>query len=296
MANVIDVQNGTYAKLGNEVGIVAALNNSNVNVTYYTSERDKYKAEFNQWSKKTAQASLEMGRVVYEAKKELESQDFLKFCNEIGRKGEDATVRKYIKIGEKYDSFYQYADLLPNSWTSIYEITQLPSDVFEALVATDNSMANMTGEQIKLLMGKKSEEKSVAAQTTETAQSTETAQTTEAVQTTETAQSTETVQTTEAAQTTETVQTTETATDADESSSAQDLEFAKKATNTMLERVSSSSASVDVDEEFVPYDLVMRFNEKPSDAAVQALVEAIYEIKSKFRLNLEVKRNEALVM
>jgi hypothetical protein len=64
----------------------------------------------------------------------------------------------------------------------------------------------------------------------------------------------------------------------------------------MLERVSSSSASVDVEEEFVPYDLVMRFNEKPSDAAVQSLVEAIYEIKSKFRLNLEVKQNEALVM
>ncbi len=284
MTITTDVQNGTYAKLGNEVGIVAALNNSNVNVTYYKSQRDKYKAEFNQWSKKTAQATLEMCRVVYEAKKGLEGQDFLKFCNEIGRKGEDATVRKYIKIGEKYDSFYQYADLLPNSWTSIYEITQLPSDVFEALVATDNSMANMTGEQIKLLMGKKSEEKSVAALTTESAQSTEAAQTTEAAQSTEEAQSTETAQTTEAA------------TGADESSSAQDLEFAKKATNTMLERVSSSSASVDVEEEFVPYDLVMRFNEKPSDAAVQALVEAIYEIKGKFKLNLEVKQSDVLVM
>jgi hypothetical protein len=296
MTITTDVQNGTYAKLGNEVGIVAALNNSNVNVTYYTSERDKYKAEFNQWSKKTAQATLEMCRVVYEAKKGLEGQDFLKFCNEIGRKGEDATVRKYIKIGEKYDSFYQYADLLPNSWTSIYEITQLPSDVFEALVATDNSMANMTGEQIKLLMGKKSEEKSVAALTTESAQSTEAALTTESTQSTEAAQTTEAAQSTEEAQSTETAQTTEAATGADESSSAQDLEFAKKATNTMLERVSSSSASVDVEEEFVPYDLVMRFNEKPSDAAVQALVEAIYEIKGKFKLNLEVKQSDVLVM
>jgi predicted Zn-dependent protease with MMP-like domain len=84
------------------------------------SERDKYKTEFNAWSKKTAQSTLEMCRVVYEAKRELESQDFLKFCNEIGRKGEDATARKFLKIGEKYDQFYQYAELLPNSWKSIH--------------------------------------------------------------------------------------------------------------------------------------------------------------------------------
>jgi hypothetical protein len=88
------------------------------NVTYYLSDRDKYKSEFNQWSKKTAQSTLEMCRVVYEAKKELDSQDFLKFCNDIGRNGMDATVRKYLKIGEKYDQFFQYAELLPNSWTS----------------------------------------------------------------------------------------------------------------------------------------------------------------------------------
>lgn len=83
------------------------------------SERDKYVSEFNQWSKKTAQMILEMGRVVYEAKKELGSQDFLKFCNAINRKGEDATVRKYLAIGSKYAQFFQYANLLPNAWTSI---------------------------------------------------------------------------------------------------------------------------------------------------------------------------------
>ena len=120
---------------------------------------DRCVSEYSKFAVKTAQASLEMCRVVYEAKKELASQDFLKFCNEIGRKGEDSTVRKYLKIGEKYDKFYQYSELLPNSWTSIYEITQLPSDVFEALVATDNSMANMTGDQIKLLKGNDSSTK-----------------------------------------------------------------------------------------------------------------------------------------
>ena len=141
MIKAMNVQNGTKKQFGEKVGIVAAVNSdSKVSVSYYVSEREKYVSEFGQWSKKTAQTILEMGRVVFEAKKELGSQDYLHFCNEIGRKGEDATVRKYLAIGEKYDKFYQYAELLPNAWTSIYEITQLPSDVFEALVATNSSM------------------------------------------------------------------------------------------------------------------------------------------------------------
>ena len=79
-----DVQNGTYVKFGNEVSIFGSVNrDSNVNVTYYMSERDKYKAEFNQWSKKTAQATLEMCRVVYEAKKGLGNQDFINLSKRI---------------------------------------------------------------------------------------------------------------------------------------------------------------------------------------------------------------------
>ena len=109
MFKATNVQIGTYKKLGKDVGAVAAVNSdSNMNVSVYLSERDKYKTEFNSWSKKTAQSTLEMCRVVYEAKKELGSQDFLKFCNEIGRKGEDATVRKYLKIGEKKHILMQW--------------------------------------------------------------------------------------------------------------------------------------------------------------------------------------------
>ena len=163
------VQNGThmahdsYASMSDiehGMGQVRMLEtNDGLVVRHFVSARERFFSEYSKFAVKTAQASLEMCRVVYEAKKELASQDFLKFCNEIGRKGEDSTVRKYLKIGEKYDQFYQYSELLPNSWTSIYEITQLPSDVFEALVATDNSMANMTGDQIKSLKGNDSSTK-----------------------------------------------------------------------------------------------------------------------------------------
>lgn len=313
MRNMTDVQNGTYKKLGKEVGIVAAVNSdSKVNVSVYLSEREKFTSEFNAWSKKTAQSTLEMCRVVYEAKKQLGSQDFLKFCNAIGRGGEDATVRKYLKIGEKFDKFYQYAELLPNSWTSIYEITQLPSEMFEALVTTENSMANMTGAQIKELMGKGTEDKSnVAAATSDAASadkssatSTDSSEDDEAASCSSDVNEAATASSdaSEAKSSVSIADETEVSTDqtSDSSSSDSDREFAKQATSTMLEQAVSAAASTTVevedDEAFVPYEITIRFNSKPSDVAVAALVESLVTIKSKHRLDFDFVQQKAFVI
>ena len=94
MRNMTDVQNGTYKKLGKEVGIVAAVNSDlKVNVSVYLSERDKYKTEFNAWSKKTAQSTLEMCRVVFEAKQNLSKDDFKIFANDVSSR---TTVTKLV--------------------------------------------------------------------------------------------------------------------------------------------------------------------------------------------------------
>lgn len=309
MSSMENVLNGTIEKLDDKCVNATTSDDSNVRVTFYGAVFDKYKTEFSLWSKKTAQATLEMCRVVFEAKKELESQDFLKFCNSIGRKGEDATVRKYLRIGEKYEKFYQYADLLPNSWTSIYEITQLPSDVFEALVTTENSMANMTGDQLKLLMGKKAEEKSKSSEAS-TAEPT-TAQSSTVKTSTETTEEINSASSkTDASETavansddiqndsSNTVADAEasTAMSSDESSNDADRDFARQATNTMLERVASTASitvAVEAEEDFEPYEIMIRFNSKPSDIAVTELVESLVTIKSKFRLDFEFVHQNA---
>ena len=319
MFKATNVQIGTYKQLGKDVGVVAAVNSdSNMNVSVYLSERDKYKTEFNSWSKKTAQSTLEMCRVVYEAKKELGSQDFLKFCNEIGRKGEDATVRKYLKIGEKYDKFYQYAELLPNSWTSIYEITQLPTETFEALVATENSLANMTGDQLKQLMGKKTEEKSKTSAASAVTPKT-TAPTTPVLTTITPANAVpQTAQEAHedinaASSKTELSSTATASSDAIQNDSQESIsvptdevsddksiqsahEFAKQATSTMLERVAATASThveIDIDQKFEPYAIAIRFNSKPSDIAAAELVESLLTIKSKYRLDFEfVQQND----
>jgi hypothetical protein len=288
-----NVLNGTLENLGG-IGVTATLSDeSNVNVSVYMSALDKYKTEFGLWSKKTAQATLEMCRVVCEAKKELESQKFLKFCNAIGRKGEDATVRKYLRIGEKYENLYQYAEMLPNSWTSIYEITQLPSDVFDTLVTTENSMANMTGDQLKLLMGKKTKPNFLSSAATAPAPTAQTA--TEAPKAIDAGFSKKDESNAVTASSDATmVDSIETGTAqlsaADEKSMAQSLsesdrDFAKQATSTMLERVAATALTA-VDVEY--YEITIRFNKKPSHEAIETLVESILKIKSKHRLGIEI--------
>lgn len=317
MVNTSNVQNGTDVVVGMAVETVTSVSSdSSVNVTASVSKHDKYKIEFNAWSKKTAQSTLEMCRVVFEAKKELVSQDFLKFCLEIGRKGEDATVRKYLKIGEKYDQFYQYAELLPNSWTSIYEITQLPSETFEAIIATENSLAYKTGDEIKLLMGKKTEDKSKSAEKTEaTASVPQNEATTASSNATSdmTAQNSSqaTVGIVESSSNTESVGTAVASTNANQSelsksevestsfavdatsqatTSASDHQFAQQATNMLLKRATANASThVDVktEENFVPYEVTIRFNSKPSSVGIDELVESIVAIKSKYRLDFE---------
>ena len=129
-------------------------------VTHYVSARERFFSEYSKFAVKTAQSTVEMCRVIYEAKESLEKSEYASFLKDIGRKSEDSTVRKYLAIGERYDDLNAYANLLPSSWTSIYVITQLPADSFMAMVATGESMAHLTGAQIKLLRGNDSSAKS----------------------------------------------------------------------------------------------------------------------------------------
>lgn len=106
---------------------------------------------FNSLAVKTAKSTIEMCKVVYDAKIALKG-GFAKFCEAIGRKEEDSTIRKYLAIGEAYPRFIDYADRMPNSWTSIYLITQIPSDKFNELVSQNRSLSNLTGPAIKNLI------------------------------------------------------------------------------------------------------------------------------------------------
>jgi hypothetical protein len=68
----------------------------------------------------------------------------------------------------------------------------------------------------------------------------------------------------------------------------------------MLEQAVSAAASTTVavedEEAFEPYEITIRFNSKPSDVAVAALVESIVTIKSKHRLDFDFVQQKAVVV
>ena len=129
-----------------------AESHKNFNVTVFLTDKEQFVQDFHGFAKKTAQSTIEMCKVVYDAKHTLTNDNFDSFCREIGQKSSDSTIRKYLAIGEKYDDFINYADRLPNSWTSIYKITQIDSTTFSALVSTDNTFATMRAKDIDLLI------------------------------------------------------------------------------------------------------------------------------------------------
>jgi hypothetical protein len=131
---------------------VKTESHKNFNVTVFLTDKEQFVQDFHGFAKKTAQSTLEMCKVVYDAKHTLTNDNFDSFCREIGQKSSDSTIRKYLAIGEKYDDFINYADRLPNSWTSIYKITQIDSTTFSALVSTDNTFATMRAKDIDLLI------------------------------------------------------------------------------------------------------------------------------------------------
>lgn len=119
-----------------------------------THDRSHYVTEFKRGVEKTARATLEMCRVVYEASRVLDSYHFQHFCKEIGYHDNSSTIRKFIAIGKVYPRFIDYADQLPSGWTAIYQITQIPADHFEHMLKNGKRLDTLKGKNLQALLGK----------------------------------------------------------------------------------------------------------------------------------------------
>ena len=305
------VLNGTNEVTNQDIGRIRVIETeSSIEVKYHVTAREQLVSDYSLFAIKTAQSTVEMCRVVFEAKEELSREEFSEFCTDIGHKGEDSTIRKYLAIGAAYDRLIQYADKLPNSWTSIYTITQIPSETFNALAQVGESFAQLSGNQIKALVEINSDSKKAPP-----TDATSSAETTSEVVSSEipTASSNEDAQkslesnseTSSEVIDVVTASTDEISTDDDLSnlSTKDDSEdesvsqAAKVKANALLERVTTTASTSmkvedEVDDEFQPYELLLCFNSMPSDEAKQYLVDCIYTLKSKYRVDIELKSQE----
>lgn len=111
-------------------------------------ERSHYVAEFKRGAEKTARATLETCRVVYEASRMLDSYQFQNFCTEVGYRDGSSSIRKFIAIGKVYPRFIVYADQLPSAWTAIYQITQIPADEFDNYLKHGKRLDQLKGKRL----------------------------------------------------------------------------------------------------------------------------------------------------
>ncbi len=61
------------------------------------------------------------------------------------------TMKKFLRIGESAERFRPYLDRLPNSWTTLYEITQLDESLFERAIEEGAINIKMLGKEVKNL-------------------------------------------------------------------------------------------------------------------------------------------------
>lgn len=111
-------------------------------------DRAHYVAAFKRGVEKTARATLEMCRVTYEARQVLDNYQFENFCKEVGYRDSSSTIRKFIAIGKVYPRFIEYADQLPCAWTTIYQITQIPADDFDAYLKNGKPLDQLKGKRL----------------------------------------------------------------------------------------------------------------------------------------------------
>ena len=115
-------------------------------------DKSEYVFLFKSNVRRTALATLDMCRVVYEAEKVLNDWQFDSFCESINYKSNSSTIRKFSTIGKVYPRLVQYAEQLPVAWTSIYSLTQIPADDFERCIKDGFALNKLTGGEIDALV------------------------------------------------------------------------------------------------------------------------------------------------
>ena len=279
MANDVQnkvVKNGTnmthdsYASMSDieqGLGQIRVLEtNDGLVVRHFVSARERFFSEYSKFAVKTAQSTVEMCRVIFEAKKSLEKSEYIRLLNDVGHKSEDSTIRKYLAIGGRYDDLIACTNLLPSSWTSIYQITQIPAESFMAMVATGNSMANLTGAQIKILVDiskpKSSTDSACVAPTNSVA-------------------------------TTQTVPTSSVQSSSDDDKRDESLTPSNVGLGE-IEILNMNNKGIDVVSTDGTYEVLVRFNAKPSDNSWWDLTEAIETVVDDSDLNVEIIQTRPL--
>ncbi len=104
---------------------------------------------------KSASSILELANIVFTAKNELSKKEFLEFRLEIGA---DYTKNSYIKklcvIADNQSRFDEIRNILPSSYTTIYELAKIDSKLFKQILETGIISPQMTAKTLNKFLKK----------------------------------------------------------------------------------------------------------------------------------------------
>lgn len=99
--------------------------------------------------KRSVRAILDLGVLFFQAHEELKKAEVEEFYREINLPPKGSTGKKYKAIGSKASLLEAHIDLLPNDWTTIYELALLEKDQFDRLVQDSILHPGVTLQAIK---------------------------------------------------------------------------------------------------------------------------------------------------
>ncbi len=120
--------------------------------------------KINTFARKTAEGVLEMAKVVCEARK-LKDSEFFKFCEMVGMDGSSSTVKKLIRIGQKYEYLIGHAEKLPANWTTVYELAKLTEEQIEELIDRGVICTSLIAADLNAALGKPTKPKNKKLET-----------------------------------------------------------------------------------------------------------------------------------
>ena len=116
-----------------------------------------YVNQYRHYAKKTVESVILLGKTICDAEKFLKKAEFDEFCVQIGSGPKDSTFRKLREIGKMDYRFNEHLDILPNSWTTLYQLAKLEDNQFSNLIEKNVLHKDVTSKEIKEVLDVKKE-------------------------------------------------------------------------------------------------------------------------------------------
>lgn len=113
--------------------MTAQLTKTNATNLVAKNSPEYFAKKYCSYGNKTVSSILHMASSVYQAKEKGESF-FTRFCELINQDEKGSLIRKFIRIGSKFNFLNTKLDKLPSNWTTIYMISGMELKKIEDLI------------------------------------------------------------------------------------------------------------------------------------------------------------------